>query len=101
MVGAGWLAIGGKYDTTVYIKFTSYDVSWLKKGEDTRGSIPVNIYHLDGSLAAAQASKRAASSFNDARKSLNKAYITKFYYICFLFLLFIIFYLFNKKQKRK
>lgn len=42
---------GGKYDLTVTHKFTNWSKTNLnKKLIDNRGSIPVNIFSLDGSL---------------------------------------------------
>lgn len=59
----------GIYDTTVYHKFTNWDVKRLtQKMVDLRGSIPVNIYNLDGSL------EYVANSYNDARKFLGMSY---------------------------
>jgi len=54
---------GGKYDLTVTHKFTNWLKSNLNKNLiDNRGSIPVNILNLDGSL------EYSANSLNDARK---------------------------------
>jgi len=62
---------GGEYDTTVYHKFTSWNMSNLdKKMSNIKGSIPVNIYNLDGSL------DYPANSLNDARKYLQMSYRT-------------------------
>lgn len=39
----------GKYDTTVFQKYTSLDKARLKtERTDNRGSIPIEIYNLDG-----------------------------------------------------
>jgi hypothetical protein len=66
---------GGEYNTTVYHKFTSTagarDISNLdKKMFSLQGSIPVNIYNLDGTL------DYPANSLNDARKYLQMSYRT-------------------------
>lgn len=59
----------GIYETTVYHKYTSWDVKRLtQKMVDLRGSIPVNIYNLDGSL------EYVANSYNEARKFVGMSY---------------------------
>lgn len=60
---------GGKFDTTVFHKYTSWDPTRLNDEIiSTRGAIPVEIYNLDGSL------EFSAKSSNEASKFLNMSY---------------------------
>ena len=60
---------GGKFDTTVYHKFTNWDPTRLENEKlGIPGSIPVDIYNLEGSL------EFSAKSSNDASKMLSMSY---------------------------
>lgn len=59
----------GKFDTTVYHKFTSWDPTRLEDEKlGTPGTIPVDIYNLEGSL------EFSAKSSNEASKMLSMSY---------------------------
>nr|QKS32161.1 GIY-YIG endonuclease [Sphaerobolus stellatus] len=67
---------GGIYDLTVTHKFTNWDKTNLnKKLIDNRGSIPVNIFNLDGSL------EYSANSLNDASKYLQMSATSVYLYV--------------------
>lgn len=67
---------GGLYDTTVYHRFTDWQKSRLNDNmEDTRGSLPINIYDVDGYLAY------TARSHNDARKYLGMSSRSVYLYV--------------------
>ncbi|BDI12858.1 hypothetical protein (mitochondrion) [Phanerochaete sordida] len=60
---------GGKFDTTVYHKFTNWDPTRLEDEKlGIQGTIPVDIYNLEGSL------EFSAKSSNDASKMLSMSY---------------------------
>lgn len=56
---------GGRYDLTVYHRFTTWDSSRLNLERLIRGAIPVNIFNLDGSLEFQAVSSTEASKYLD------------------------------------